>query len=33
MHVFDPYDGVGEQRCNVTGKILGTRLIMHLAVG
>jgi hypothetical protein len=32
MHLFDPCDGVGEQRCNLTGKILSARLIVHLAV-
>jgi hypothetical protein len=32
MHGFHPRDGVWEQRCNVTSKILSARLIMHLAV-
>jgi hypothetical protein len=33
VHGFDPRDGVWEQRRDDTSIILGTRLIVHLAIG
>jgi hypothetical protein len=33
MHGLDPRDGVGQQRCDITSKILSARLVVHLAVG